>query len=349
MMGATRTRLKAAGRALALCAAMLVGLAACGSGSNDPGRATTSCAASRVLKVGFYSDFRPVSYSQDRFPNSSGFDTHLGYEADLLTALESLEGAGLTFNRRGIGDPFAGIWLKAALPEFDIVGGGITIREDRTLNAAGETAIVFTSGHISFVQTLLTRSEDGERLDSHDKLGSADRVGAVPETTGEERLLQLTGLTGEGGVLAAGVQVRLASGETVTADGSDRFFITAAGESANLEGRVSLAPAGPSMPQVIYFEQEAAMLEALRAFEIDAVARGNIGNSDVAAESEGALVVAARDPERVERGGFALDVADAALATCLDEKINLLTDNGRLDYADWRANPDIFLERARTL
>ena len=348
MISALRTRLKTAGRALAACAAAL-SLAACGSGSNDPGRATTSCAASRVLKVGFYSDFRPVSYSQDRFPNSSGFDTHLGYEADLLTALESLEGAGLTFNRRGIGDPFAGIWLKAALPEFDIVGGGITIREDRTLNAAGEMAIVFTSGHISFVQTLLTRSEDGERLDSHDKLGSADRVGAVPETTGEERLLQLTGLTGEGGVLAAGVQVRLASGETVTADGSDRFFITAAGESANLEGRVSLAPAGPSMPQVIYFEQEAAMLEALRAFEIDAVARGNIGNSDVAAESEGALVVAARDPERVERGGFALDVADAALATCLDEKINLLTDNGRLDYGDWRANPDIFLERARTL
>lgn len=345
MIGAMRTRLKAACRGLALCAAALV-LAACGSGSDDPDR-ITSCATSRVLKVGFYSDFRPVSYSQDRFPNSSGFDTHLGYEADLLTALESLAGAGLTFNRRGIGDPFAGIWLKAALPEFDIVGGGITIREDRTLNAEGETAIVFTSGHISFVQTLLTRAEDAERLDSYDQLGSADRVGAVPETTGEERLLQLTGLTGEGGVLAAGVEVRLASGERVTADGSDRFFITAAGESANVEGRTSLIPADPSMPQVIYFEQEAAMLAALRAFDIDAVARGNIGNSDVAAESEGALAVAARDPERVERGGFALDVADAALATCLDEKINLLTDNGRLDYADWRANSDIFLERAR--
>lgn len=344
MNGAKRTKLKATGRGLALCAAALL-LAACGSGSDDP--RATSCAASRILKVGFYSDFRPVSYSQDRFPNSSGFDIHLGYEADLLTALESLEGAGLTFNRRGIGDPFAGIWLKAALPAFDIVGGGITIREDRTLNAAGETAIVFTSGHISFVQTLLTRSEDAERLDSHDKLGSADRVGAVPETTGEERLLQLTGLTGEGGVLAAGVEVSLASGERVTADGSELFFITAAGESANVEGRVSLTPADPSMPQVIYFEQEAAMLAALRAFEIDAVARGNIGNSDVAAESEGALAVAARDPERVERGGFALDVADAPLATCLDEKINLLTDNGRLDYADWRANPDIFLERAR--
>ena len=34
----------------------------------------------RVLNVGFYDAFSPVSYSLGR--------THLGYEADLLTALE---------------------------------------------------------------------------------------------------------------------------------------------------------------------------------------------------------------------------------------------------------------------
>ena len=46
----------------------------------------------RVLKVGFYAYFAPVSYSADPDPSSPGFNVHLGYEADLLTALEAMEG-----------------------------------------------------------------------------------------------------------------------------------------------------------------------------------------------------------------------------------------------------------------
>ena len=305
----------------------------------------------RTLKVGFYSDFKPVSYSEDRTPGSPGFDVHRGYEADLLTALEALEGAGLSFSRRGIGDPFSGIWLKAARPEYDVVGGGITIREDRTRNNAGKKAVVFTSGHISFLQTLLVRAADKERLASYDRLTSTDRVGVVAETTGEERLLQLTGLTDEKGVLAAGTKVAVAGGAVGTADGGRDYFITAAGESDQLKRRTSVTPAVSTMPQVRYYAQEGMMLDALKKGEIDAVARGNIGNSDASAASGGALVIAVQDPDpaKRERGGFALDATDTALAACLDRKINLLTDNGRIDYSDWRANPSVFTERARTL
>ena len=47
---------------------------------------------SRVLNVGFYAYFSPVSYSASADPTSEDFNIHLGYEADLLTALEAMEG-----------------------------------------------------------------------------------------------------------------------------------------------------------------------------------------------------------------------------------------------------------------
>jgi hypothetical protein len=54
--------------------------------------------------------------------------THLGYEADLLTALEAMEGARLSFQRSPVAE-WPGIWLLPATPDVDIAGGGITILE----------------------------------------------------------------------------------------------------------------------------------------------------------------------------------------------------------------------------
>ena len=48
----------------------------------------TATPAQRVLNLGFYAYFAPVSYSTDPEPTSDKFNTHQGYEADLLTALE---------------------------------------------------------------------------------------------------------------------------------------------------------------------------------------------------------------------------------------------------------------------
>ena len=122
----------------------------------------SSACANRVLNVGFFAFFAPVSSSADPDPNSAGFNTHVGYEADLLTALEAMAGAGLSFSRRGI-DIWPNIWLLSAGAEYDVVGGGITILDSRTRDEMGNQVVTFTSGHIAFRQSLLVRAEDGAR------------------------------------------------------------------------------------------------------------------------------------------------------------------------------------------
>ena len=175
----------------------------------------------------FFAYFEPVSYSADADPGSTGFNVHRGYEADLLSALEAMDGTNLVFDRRGIA-AWDGIWLLPAEPRYDLVGGGITILESRTRDAAGQREIVFTAGHIEFRQSLLVRATDAGRLSRHEDLTSADRVGVLAGTTGEARLLELTGMADAGGVLAAGTRVETADGVAVVADGSASYAITAA-------------------------------------------------------------------------------------------------------------------------
>ena len=323
-------------------------LAACSSPGDSPSGAV--CGDGEVLRVGFYAYFEPVSYSADPDPEAAGFDEHRGYEADLLTALASMDGAGLSFARRGIAE-WSDIWLRAAGPEYDLVGGGITILDSRTRDASGERAVTFTSGHILFRQSLLVRAADAGRLARHADLTSADRVGALRLTTGEFRLLELTGLVDARGVLAAGTRVETADGE-ILADGTDAHTITPAGASAHLAGRLRLVPPAGDMPQVIYLDdpdggeaREQDLLAALRAGEIDAIARGEIGNRGAGFASGGEFVVTALD-DAVERGGFALAAADAELAACLDDRIDYLTDGMRLGYGDWLADPEVFVNRA---
>ncbi len=298
----------------------------------------------RVLNVGFYAFFAPVSYSADPDPASPGFNTHLGYEADLLTALETR--AEWVFARHPIA-VWPDIWLQSAGPQYDIVGGGITILDSRTRDATDKQVVAFTSGHIAFRQSLLVRAEDAQRLASHGDLTREVRVGVLAGTTGEFRLLELTGLVDVQGVLTAGVRVETPQG-TVVADGSADYVITAAGESPNLTGRQKLHPPSDTMPQVIYLGDEigeAELLNALSNGSIDAIARGEIGNRDAAHASGNAFVVTALD-EQIELGGFTLSVADAALASRLDEQINYLTDDRRIGYAEWLADPLVFMRRA---
>ena len=299
----------------------------------------------RTLNVGFYAYFAPVSHSADDSPDSAGFNTHLGYEADLLTALEAMDD-GLSFNRRAIGE-WPGIWLHSAGDEFDIVGGGITILDSRTRDAAGNVAVAFTNGHIAFRQSLLVRAGDVERLTSHDALTSDVRVGALVGTTGEARLLQLTGLADDSGILIAGTRIETDAGEVV-ADGSAKYTITAAMASPRLEGRLHLYPPDDSMPRVVYLGDELGERELLNALangDIDALARGEIGNTDAAQESGGAFVVTALD-DAVEYGGFTIAAGDTELLALLNERIDYLTDHRRIGYAEWRANPTVFTQGA---
>ena len=328
---------------VALLGALLLLVAAC---STDDVPSNSCTDGDRTLNVGFYAFFDPVSYSAELDPDSEGFNTHLGYEADLLTAIEAMEGAGLSFSRRGIA-PWDDIWLLSAGPEYDIVGGGITILDSRTINSAGEEVVSFTSGHVTFRQSLLVRAEDARRITSHSDLTSDMRVGVLAGTTGERRLLEITGLVDAEGVFVAGTRIKTDDG-TLTADGSAHYTIDFAVESPALEGRRHLFPPSGDMPKVVYLggnTGESELLAALRAGDIDALARGEVGNVEAARASDGAFVVTALDDE-VELGGFTLAVEDAILRSCLDEKINYLTDDRRVGFAEWSMDPDVFMRRA---
>ena len=301
----------------------------------------------RTLSVGFYAYYEPVSFSADADPASDGFNEHRGYEADLLTALEAMEGTGFTFDRRGIAY-WDDIWLKSATPEYDIIGGGITILEARTQDATGKTVVAFTSGHITFRQSLLVRTEDAQHLNTYDALTSDVRVGVLANTTGEFRLLERTGLVDANGILVAGVRVDTQQGSIVT-DGTANYIITPAKASLSLAGRRYLYPPSENMPQVVYLGDtlgESELLDALGAGAIDAVGRGVIGNSDAAYASEGSFVVAVLD-DKVEHGGFSLAADDAELAACLDDKINYLTDGGRIGYGEWVQDASVFVTRSQ--
>lgn len=307
----------------------------------------TSIAGQRVLNLGFYAYFAPVSFSANPNPTSDKFNTHQGYEADLLTALETMEDTGLSFARRAITE-WPGIWLKAAGPEYDIIGGGITILDSRTKDRSGIPRVTFTSGHIKFRQSLLVRAEDVGRLSDYTTLTRDVRVGVFSGTTGEARLLELTGIVNADGVLIKGTRIETLQ-STIISNGTADYRITAAYASPNLADRHHLYPPSEHMPEIIYLGEiggESELLEALAKGRIDAIARGEIGNSDAAYTTNGAFVVTALD-DQVEYGGFALAIEDAELVAWIDERLNYLTDGGNIGYAEWLQDRTVFITRAQ--
>lgn len=325
--------------------AAAIALAAC-SPVVQPKEMPVACTLSNgPLGVGFYAYFAPVSYSLSPDPSVAEFNVHAGYEADLLTAVEAMNPGETSFVREAI-PTWPGIWLRSA-GEFDIVGGGITILHSRTLDQSGLRTVKFTAPHIAFRQSLLARVADESRFDGYEDLTNDVRVGVLAGTTGEARLLRITGIAGEGGTLAAGTRVETASG-VVVADGTPAYFVTSAGASDNLQGRRLLHPPSRNMPQVVYLGDtggETELLDALRAGSIDLVARGEIGNDEAARSSGGAFAVVAID-EAAEHGGFTIDSGKPRLHACFDHKIDWLTDGGEIGYPEWREDSSVFMKRA---
>ncbi len=298
----------------------------------------------RPLQYGFYADFRPVSFSDNLDPDGPAINRHRGYEADLLTALETMADAGLAFSRTGI-RTWPDIWLRPADPDYDFVGGGIAILDSRTRDADGVKQVTFTSGHIAFRQSLLVRAEDARRYASYASLDDA-RVAVLGGTTGEHRLLVLTGLAGAEGNLTAGATISLADGTTLTSDGSDDYRITAAGATGNLADRVRIEGPVGTIRAVLIMSTDQAQMDALADGRVDAVAGGEPGNREASRHTDSRFVVTALDPS-AEYGGFAFDKDDQGLVECIDARINYLTDDRRIGFTEWLEDPQAFLKRAR--
>ncbi len=111
---------------------------------------------------------------------------------------------------------------------------------------------------------------------------------------------------------------------------------------------VHLEPPSPELPQVVFFGTDTVQTEqpeALANKEVDALAGDRILNSTVERMWAGALVVTAIDT-LVDLGGFTVDQDEEALLACLDDKLDYLTDERSIGFAEWLANPTVFRERA---
>ena len=330
----------------------------CGGGSETPEPSTAAaCEAAREtladfpamrVNYGFYADFKPVSYSLVPVPLYLSFHQPRGYEPDLAAAVETFSRGRLSFNTLGIGNPFSGIWLKAAQEPYDMVGGGITALPERTRDADGRQVIRFGVGHISFRQSLLVRSESV--INQHDDLTSEHRVGTFRGTTGEKQLLELTGIIDAVGFLRAGTRVQLAGGTLLTAGppGSESALLIAASTgSAAIATRVRLTPPGDDQPEVLYFDSDGEQTSALLEGAVDAVAGDEFGNRFTARDTPGLRVTAI--VESNERGAFSYPDTPAgdALREAMNAAITCLTANGNIGFAEWfDSDGTIFATRA---
>ena len=297
------------------------------------------------VQYGFYTDFNPVSYSA-----AQGAAAHrpIGYEPDLVAAVEIFSGGRLSFNPLGIGNPFSGIWLKSAQEPYDMVGGGITALPERTRDAEGRPVIRFGGGHISFSQSLLVRAASD--IERHDDLTSEHRVGTYRGTTGEKRLLELTGIIDTAGFIRAGTRVLLADGTLLTAgepDSESALRIAAGTGSAAIATRVRLTPPADDQPEVLYFDSDGEQTSALLEGAVDALAGDEFGNRVTARDTPGLRVTAIAESE--ERGAFSYPDTPAgnALRTTMNAVIACLTANGTIGFAEWfDSGGTIFAQRA---
>lgn len=98
---------------------------------------------------------------------------------------------------------------------------------------------------------------------------------------------------------------------------------------------------------IVTYESESLLIPALLAGEIDAVARGEIGNDFQELKHEELINFERKD--FYEHFSFALDNKNHHLAVALNTAIKLLTDDGIIDYTHWRMNKEVFWHQTLTL
>ena len=305
--------------------------------SNDQPPAICPSAEEQV-RFGFYDAYPPVS----SLDHSAGTGGHVGYEADLLNAIEQMRDTNLRFERSPVSE-WTGIWLQPASGTFDMVGGGISILETRTRQADGRVVVAFSDGHIDFRSVLLIRQADASRIETPADLSAGDRVGVYRDTTSESWLLRELGIVEADGVLRAGTRVALPAG-VVEADGSDRFIVAPGSSSPALTGRRAIMPAHDG-PDLIYLDEvPGTNAQMLENDDLDAIADDAIAAQSWVQQSGGSLAVTALGADRT-RGGFAIAVGDHRLI-CLNDRIRWLTDNGQIEFAEWLADSQVFSSRA---
>lgn len=308
----------------------------------------------KVYQVAFYSDFEPISYSDDRDPLSPEFNHPEGYEVDLLKAMEAIPESDMAFIFHGVKE-WNNIWLSPCTNiSIDIAIGGITSEDRRLLNKEGKQVLAVTHKTTQFKQSLLINATEASRIKKHEDLTSSYIVGAVRGTTGEYHYLVQTHIMNDldKGQIKKGMMVVLEDKSYLISDGFLSIY------DSRITTRCMLIPYDCTLPITKYFIAEDSMLPALKAGYIDAIARGYIGNNFVADHSNGKYIVSAiyslDGPESLncsnnEESVFFVKIDNEELIDKLNQYIDYLTDNGKINYEAWSTNNKVFMKRAQEM
>ncbi|MFO1539244.1 MAG: substrate-binding periplasmic protein [Chloroflexota bacterium] len=126
--------------------------------------------------------------------------------------------------------------------------------------------------------------------------------------------------------------------------GTDMVIGVVPGTTGEEYGRIRAAEAGLAETAIRTYPSEDELLVALAAGEIDAIARGEIGNRYQESIDPSVVTV---DPRDFGDGfGFALDPANPDLIAAIAATLGLVTADGTIGFADWLADPGIFLATA---
>lgn len=115
---------------------------------------------------------------------------------------------------------------------------------------------------------------------------------------------------------------------------------SSAGEKFGIE---RAKEAGISEDVFKQYKSESELLPALLKGEIDAIARGNIGNEYQAERNEELLTIARKDYG--EKFCFAVSPKRKEFLKQLNEAIDLITDSGKISYEAWSRDHDVFYKK----
>ena len=122
--------------------------------------------------------------------------------------------------------------------------------------------------------------------------------------------------------------------------GSDMVIGVVPGTTGESYAQQRAKEAGLPPTVLQQYPSEAELLTALRNGEIDAIARGEIGNEYQESKDPSVVTIARRSFGE----GFAISVdpANAELQTALAQAIARATKDGTVGYREWRADPTVF-------
>lgn len=115
------------------------------------------------------------------------------------------------------------------------------------------------------------------------------------------------------------------------------------GTTGELYARPRAKQAGLQPDQIVTYPTEQQLLDALKAKKIAAIGRGTIGNDYQASQGNEFITIARKDYHEVF--AFPVNKNNPDLVKKLNEAILYLTNNGKISYADWSKNHQVFMER----